>query len=174
MRTAVIVVCFICPNCLSLRDNAACCIPLRDLRNLRENKHASVLNQSTQKKPQCLPLISQIYADKQQNRKTSPNCLSSLRNNAACCIPLCVICVICGRIFTQEDSIYIAQMNPKYSPADLADLRRQNPKQQNNNNSINLKQPVFLCDIYCTNEPQVFSRRSRRFTQTKPKTAQLF
>jgi hypothetical protein len=33
------------------------------------------------------------------------------------------------------------------SPADLADLRRQNPKQQNNNNSINLKQPVFLCDI---------------------------
>ena len=24
-------------NCLYLRDNAACCIPLRDLRNLREN-----------------------------------------------------------------------------------------------------------------------------------------
>ena len=25
------------PICLSLRDNAACCIPLRDLRYLREN-----------------------------------------------------------------------------------------------------------------------------------------
>ena len=25
------------PTCLSLRNNAACCIPLRDLRNLREN-----------------------------------------------------------------------------------------------------------------------------------------
>jgi hypothetical protein len=51
------------PTCISLRDNAACCIPLRHLRYLRENKHASVLNQSTQKKPQCLPQISQIYAD---------------------------------------------------------------------------------------------------------------
>ena len=71
VRTVVIVVCFICPNCLSLRDNAACCIPLRDLRYLRENN-------------------------------------------------------------TQEDSINIAQTNPSVS------------------------------------------RRSRRFTQTKPKTAQLF
>ncbi len=57
--------------CLSLRDNAACCVPLRHLRYLRENKHASVLNQSTQKKPQCLPLTPQIYADKQQNPKTA-------------------------------------------------------------------------------------------------------
>ncbi len=30
------------------------------------------------------------------------------------------------------------------SPADLADLRRQTPKQQH---SLNLKQPVFLCEI---------------------------
>ena len=36
------------PICLSLRDNAACCVPLRDLRNLRENIHARVLNQSAQ------------------------------------------------------------------------------------------------------------------------------
>ena len=27
---------------------------------------------------------------------------------------LCVICVICGRIFTEEYSIYIAQMKPQY------------------------------------------------------------
>ena len=31
-------------NCLSLRNNAACCIRLRDLRYLRENIHARVLN----------------------------------------------------------------------------------------------------------------------------------
>ena len=55
-------------TCISLRNNAACCIPLRDLRNLRENIHARILNLSS-KKPQCLPLISQIYADKQQTTK---------------------------------------------------------------------------------------------------------
>ena len=33
------------------------------------------------------------------------------------------------------------------SPADLADLRRRNPKQQNSKNCNSLKQPVFLCDI---------------------------
>ena len=52
---------------------------------------------------------------------------------------VCVICAICGRIITQEYSIE----TPK-SPADLADNRRQTPKQQN---SLNLKQPVFLCEI---------------------------
>ena len=31
-------------NCLSLRNNAACCIPLRNLRYLRENIHTRVLN----------------------------------------------------------------------------------------------------------------------------------
>ena len=55
------------PTCLSLRNNAACCIRLRDLRDLRENIHPNLLNQYTQKKPQCLPLISQIYADNTQN-----------------------------------------------------------------------------------------------------------
>ena len=55
------------PICLSLRYNAACCIPLRDLRYLRENTHPNLLNQYTQKKPQYLPLIPQIYADKPQN-----------------------------------------------------------------------------------------------------------
>ena len=75
------------------------------------------------------------------------------------------------------------------SPADLADLRRRTPKQQN---SLNLKLIVFLCDImqpaaflcvicvicgrihiqtYSINihrrNPSI-SRWSRRFTQTKP------
>ena len=35
-------------------------------------------------------------------------------------------------------------MKPQKSPADLADLRRQTTKQQN---SLNLKQSVFLCVI---------------------------
>ena len=45
--------------CLSLRNNTACCIPLRHLRNLRENKHVRALNRNpkvsrrfTQTKPQ--------------------------------------------------------------------------------------------------------------------------
>ena len=40
-----------------------CCIPLRNLRHLRENIHIRVLKQSP-KKPQCIP---QIYADETQN-----------------------------------------------------------------------------------------------------------
>ena len=47
------------------------CIPLRDLRHLRENIHMRVLNQYTQKKTQCLPQISQIYADEPQNNRTT-------------------------------------------------------------------------------------------------------
>ena len=93
-------------TCLSLRDNAACCIPLRNQRYLRENIHMRVLNLLAQRKPQCLPLISQMTQmnPKRQNNnnhktKLATNCLS-LRNNAACCIPLCVISAICGRIIT--------------------------------------------------------------------------
>ena len=59
------------PICLSLRYNAACCIPLRDLRYLRENTHPNLLNLYTQMKPQYLPLITQIIADEPQNNKTS-------------------------------------------------------------------------------------------------------
>ena len=61
-------------NCLSLRDNAACCIPLRDLRYLRENIHPNLLN------------------------------------------------------------LYCSNETP-VSPADLADLRRQTTKHQNNKTS---------------------------------------
>ena len=68
-------------NCLYLRNNAACGIHLRNLRYLRENIHARVLKLSP-KKPQCLPLISLIYADKALITTTTTNCLS-LRNNAA-------------------------------------------------------------------------------------------
>jgi hypothetical protein len=60
--------------------------PLRDLRNLRENIHARGLNQSTQTKPQCLPLISLITQTNPITTRTT-RCLS-LRYNAACRIPL--------------------------------------------------------------------------------------
>ena len=72
-----------------------------------------VLNQSTQTKPQSLPQISQIYADETQKPKTtltSPTCLS-LRDNAACCIPLRHLRYL-RENNTQEDAISIAQMNP--------------------------------------------------------------
>ena len=89
-------------NCLYLRDNAACCIPLRNQRYLRENIHMRVLNLLAQRKPQCLPQISQIT---QTNHKTQssnnynnqPVFLCGIMQLAAF---LCVICAICGRIFT--------------------------------------------------------------------------
>ena len=57
-------------NCLYLRDNAACCIPLRNQRYLRENIHIRGLYQLTKIPQETL----------------TTNCLY-LRNNAACCIP---------------------------------------------------------------------------------------
>ena len=89
-----------------------------------------------QTKPQCLPQISLIYADKTQTTKTtitaiisqpSPTCLS-LRNNAACCIPL-------RDLRNLRENIHMRVLNqsankkPQKSPADLADLRRQTTKQ---------------------------------------------
>ena len=55
-------------NCLYLRDNAACCIPLRNLRNLRENNTEEDSINIPRRNPKCLSLI---YADKPQN---SNNC----------------------------------------------------------------------------------------------------
>ena len=61
--------------------------------------------------------------------KLIPICLS-LRDNAACCIPLCVICAICGRITrkrtqairTEETTISLAD------PADTPNTRQRNPQ----------------------------------------------
>ena len=83
-------------------------------------------------------------ADKQQNLKTTliPTCLS-LRDNAACCIPLRHLRNL-RENNTQEDSIYLHRRNPNISPADLADLRRQNHKTALTSPP---HQPVFLCEI---------------------------
>ena len=74
-------------TCLSLRDNAACCIPLRDLRYLRENIHMRVLNLSAQRNPSVSRRSRRFTQTKPKTTLTTQNCLS-LRNNAACCIPL--------------------------------------------------------------------------------------
>ena len=122
-------------NCLSLRNNAACCIPLRDLRHLRENNTEEDSIYIAQTKPQCLPQITLIIADKPQNNKTaltSPNCLS-LRYNAACCIPLRDLRYL--RENTRKRTQTIRTEETPMSPADHADLRRQT---QNNTNHTKL------------------------------------
>ena len=84
-------------TCLSLRNNTACCIPLRDLRHLRENKYARVLHQSTKEPPISLADPADLRRQTPKPKATittittittlTTTCLS-LRNNAACCIPL--------------------------------------------------------------------------------------
>ena len=94
-------------------------------------------------KPQYLPQISLIHADKPQNNKNSLYLklivfLCDIMQPAAF---LCVICVICGRINASVLNL-LAQMKPPKSPADLADLRRQTTKQQNyNTTNIKPQQP---------------------------------
>ena len=142
MRTAVIVVCFICPNCLSLRDNAACCIPLRDLRYLRENIHPNLLNQYTQTKPQCLPQISLIYADKTPKQQNilylNRNCLS-LRYNAACCIPLRDLRYLRENIHARVLKLS-AQKKPQYLPL-IPQIYADNPQNNINHKTTKQHQP---------------------------------
>ena len=76
-------------TCLSLRDNAACCIPLRNQRYLRENIHIRGLYQLTKIPQETL----------------TTNCLY-LRNNAACCIPYLRNLRNLRENNTQEYSIY--------------------------------------------------------------------
>ena len=100
--------------------------------------HARVLKQSAQKKPQCLPQISLIYADKTQNNKTaltSPNCLS-LRYNAAT-LHSSARSALSAREYSHKSTQSIYTEETHVSPADLADLRRRTTKQQNHNNQTN-------------------------------------
>ncbi len=99
-------------NCLYLRNNAACCIPyLRNLRNLRENNTQEYSIYIAQRKPQCLPQISQMTqtnhktqsSNNHNNHNNQPVFLCEIMQLAAF---ICVICVICGKINTQEYSIY--------------------------------------------------------------------
>ena len=94
------------------------CIPLRNLRYLRENNmQAYFIN--LQKNPMCLPLISQIIADKTQttNPKTTltpkppkPVFLCEIIQPA---VFLCVICAICGRITRKSTQSILHQTKPQ-------------------------------------------------------------
>ena len=86
--------------------------------------HARGLKQSAQMKPQCLPQISLIYADKPQNHTNLTNFLCDMMQLAAF---LCVICVICGRIFTQEYSINRQRRKPMCLPQ-ISQMTQTNPK----------------------------------------------
>ena len=93
--------------------------PLRDLRNLRENNTQEYPSYIAQTKPQYLPQISQIYADKPQNSLNlkQPVFLCEIIQLA---VFICVICVICGRI-ARKSTQSISTMETHVSPADLAD-----------------------------------------------------
>ena len=85
------------PICLSLRNNTACCIPLRHLRNLRENKHVRALNRNPKVSRRSRRLRRQTTNNKQQN-------ILNLKQPVFLCeiiqlvVFLCVICAICGKI----------------------------------------------------------------------------
>ena len=71
----------------SLRNNAACCIPLRPLRDLREKRPFTCKERAREEQGmKAYPLTALLY-------KHELHCLHCvvavfyLRNNAACCIP---------------------------------------------------------------------------------------
>ena len=70
------------PPCLYLRNNAACCIPLRNQRYLRENNHMRVLKLYCTNETPMSPADLADDADKPQNynnpkTKLATNCLFS-------------------------------------------------------------------------------------------------
>ena len=102
------------PDCLSLRYNAACCIPLCVICAICERiTRKSTLSISTN---ETLMSLADLADLRRQTPKTTIIAqtvfLCDMMQLAAF---LCVICVICERIPTQEYSIYIAQMNPQQS-----------------------------------------------------------
>ncbi len=182
-------------RCSSLRYNAALLHSSAwSALSAGEYSRKSTQSIGTNETPKCLPQISQIYADetpKQQKQPLPQTTCLSLRDNAACCIPLRYLRYL-RENNTQEYSIYIAQTKPQN--VSRRSRRFTQTKPQNNKNSLYLKQPVFLCEImqlaafvcvicaicgrihiqtYSINihrrNPSV-SRWSRRFTQTNNKT----
>ena len=102
------------PNCLSLRYNAACCIPLRDLRNLRENIHARVLNlYCTNENPMYPADLADL------RRQTTKHRTTIITQSVFLCVImqpaafLCVICVICGRITRKSTQSILHQTKPQ-------------------------------------------------------------
>ena len=126
-------------NCNNLKQPVFLCdimqftaFSLRDLRNLRENIHVRGLNQYCTNETPMSPADHADYRRQTPKTTITTKCLS-LRNNAVYCIPL-------RDLRNLRENIHVkvlnqsAQKKPQYSPADLADLRRQNPRTTNNHN----------------------------------------
>ena len=84
-----------------LRNNVACCIPLRDLRYLRENIHASVLNLHCTKKPHVSP------ADFADSRRQNPKNYQQKRS-------------------ASEHAVYVNTLNLRENTSALADTTKKN------------------------------------------------
>ena len=86
-------------NCLSLRYNAACCIPLRDLRYLRENTRKSTQSIYTEETP-----MSPADLADNRRRTTKTTIISPPSQTVFLCeimqpaAFLCDLCAICERI----------------------------------------------------------------------------
>ena len=115
------------PICLSLRNNAACCIRLRPLRDLRENNTQAYTINIAQTKPQCL---SQIIADTPQNfnNLTSPSLTVFVCAIMQLAAFLCVISAICGRITRKSTQSIHTEETPMSlaDPADIPNIRQRN------------------------------------------------
>ena len=114
------------PICLSLRDNAACCIPLRDLRYLRENntQEYSIYVQETPMSPADLAEL------RRQNPK--PHELQTVflcDIMQPCCVPLRDLRNLRENIHARVLNLYCSNETPM-SPADFADNRRQTTEPQ--------------------------------------------
>ena len=102
-----------------------CCIPLRDLRNLRENKRKRTQSISTNETPKSPADLADLRRQitKQQNSLNLKQTVFLCDIMQLCCIRLRDLRNL-RENNTQAYSIYIAQMKPKKSPADHAEKDR--------------------------------------------------
>jgi hypothetical protein len=110
-----------------------CCIPLRDLRNLRENNTQEYSINPHKRNPKVSRRSRRFTQTnpKQQNSLNlqQPVFLCEIMQLAAF---VCVICVICGRITRKNTQSILHTNETPMSHADHADKRRQTTKPQNN------------------------------------------
>ncbi len=137
------------PTCLSLRNNAALLhSSASSALSAGEYSRKSTQSISTNETP-----ISPADSADLRRQTTKPQNSLYLKQTVFLCVImqlaafLCVICAICGRIYTQAYSINIAQTKPQCLPQITQIYADKQQQQQNYKNSLNLKQPVFLCEI---------------------------
>ena len=159
-------------NCLSLRYNAACCIPLRHLRYLRENNTQEYSINIHRRNPSISRRFTQT---KPKTTLISPNCLS-LRNNAACCIRLRNL-----RYLRENKhptySINLQTRTPSISRRSRWFTQTNHKKNDQTAITSSPYQPVFLCEIMqlaaflcviCVICGRIHARVLNQYTQKKP------